>query len=278
MPDLKPIRVPDLQMMKRRGERIAMLTAYDYTMARLLDHAGLDVLLVGDSLGMVVLGYETTLPVTLDAMVHHTRAVSRGARRALVVADMPFLTYEASVADAVRNAGRLMQEGGAAAVKIEGGSPVLEAAARLVEIGVPVMGHLGLLPQHVHRVGGFKQQARLREDASQLLADAHALEAVGVFALVLEAIPAEVARTVTAELRIPTIGIGAGPHCDGQVLVSYDMLGLSQDGVPSFVKQYADLGAQVAAAASQYAADVREGHFPPPNPRVPGETKMLETK
>src|SRR5580658_254277 len=270
MPEAQRIRVPDLEAKKRRGERIAMLTAYDYTMARLLDRAGIDVMLVGDSLGMVVLGYETTLPVTLDAMVHHTRAVSRGTNRALVVADMPFLTFQVRVSEAVRNAGRLIQEGGAAAVKIEGGSAVVEAAARLVEVGIPVMGHLGLLPQSVHQLGGFRRQATLDEDAEQLLADAQALEEAGAFAVVLESIPAEVARAVTKELRIPTIGIGAGPYCDGQVLVSYDMLGLSQNGVPAFVKRYADLGEQTVAAVRAYADDVRTGRFPSaPRQRAP---------
>ena len=275
MPEANRIRVPDLESKKRRGERIAMLTAYDYTMARLLDRAGIDVMLVGDSLGMVVLGYETTLPVTLDAMVHHTRAVSRGAERALVVADMPFLTFQLSVPEAVRNAGRLIQEGGAAAVKMEGGGAVVEAAARLVEVGIPVMGHLGLVPQSVHQLGGFRRQATLDEDAGQLLADAHALEAAGAFAVVLESIPAEVARGVTKELRIPTIGIGAGPYCDGQVLVSYDMLGLSQDGVPAFVKRYAELGDQTVAAVRAYADDVRTGRFPAPHQRAPAPVLAL---
>jgi len=260
--------VPDLEAGKRRGERIVMLTAYDYTMARLLDRAGIDVLLVGDSLGMVVLGYETTLPVTLDAMVHHTRAVSRGAQCALVVADMPFLTFQVSVVEAVRNAGRLIQEGGAAAVKMEGGAAVVEATARLVEVGIPVMGHLGLVPQSVHQLGGFRQQARAEGEAEVLLADAQALEEAGAFAVVLESISAEVAREVTAALRILTIGIGAGPFCDGQVLVSYDMLGLSQDGVPPFVKRYADLGEQAVAAAQAYAADVRAGRYPAPGSRT----------
>jgi 3-methyl-2-oxobutanoate hydroxymethyltransferase len=267
MPETKRIRVPDLEARKQRGEKVAMLTAYDYTMARLLDSAGIDVLLVGDSLGMVVLGYETTLPVTMEAMVHHTRAVSRGARRALVVADMPFLTYQITVPDALRNAGRLVQEGGAAAVKVEGSGAVLEAVARLVEVGIPVMGHLGLLPQSIHQLGGFRQQARLREQAAQLLSDARALESAGAFAVVLESIPAEVAKAVTAELRIPTIGIGAGPYCDGQVLVSFDMLGLSPDHVPSFVRRYADLGEQTVAAAKAYVEDVRAGRFPAPDHR-----------
>jgi 3-methyl-2-oxobutanoate hydroxymethyltransferase len=260
----KRIRVPDLKEKKKRGEKIAVLTAYDATMARLLERAGIDVLLVGDSLGMVVLGYETTLPVTLDAMVHHTAAVSRGASRALVVADMPFLTFQVSVTEAVRNAGRLIQEGGAAAVKIEGGAVIVDVAQRLVEIGIPVMGHLGLLPQSVHQLGGYRQQARLEQDAEKLIADARALEQAGVFAIVLESIPAEVAREATAALAIPTIGIGAGPHCDGQVLVSYDALGLFNGAVPPFVKQYARLGEQVVAAAKAYAEDVREGRFPAP--------------
>ena len=268
MTDMKRIRLPDLEAKKRRGEKIAMLTAYDYTMARLLDRAGIDVLLVGDSLGMVVLGYETTLPVTLDAMVHHTRAVSRGVERALVVADMPFMTYQLGVEEALRNAGRLIQEGGAAAVKIEGGGASVEVASRLAEAGIPVMGHLGLLPQHVHQLGGFRQQARLEADAEQLLADAQALEEAGAFAIVLESIPASVAAAVTADLQIPTIGIGAGLDCDGQVLVSYDMLGLSQDGVPPFVRRYADLGGQTVAAAKAYADDVRAGRFPPATQRT----------
>jgi 3-methyl-2-oxobutanoate hydroxymethyltransferase len=266
--DTKRVRLPDLEAKKRRGEKIAMLTAYDFTMARLLDRAGVDLLLVGDSLGMVLLGYETTLPVTLDAMVHHTRAVSRGTERALVVADMPFMTYQVSAEEALRNAGRLIQEGGAAAVKLEGGGASVMVAARLVEAGIPVMGHLGLLPQHVHQLGGFRQQARLEADAEQLLADAQALEEAGAFAVVLESIPASVAAAVTADLQIPTIGIGAGPDCDGQVLVSYDMLGLSQDGVPPFVRRYADLGAQTTAAAKAYAEDVRAGRFPAASQRI----------
>jgi 3-methyl-2-oxobutanoate hydroxymethyltransferase len=259
---VKKVRVPDLKEKKRRGEKIVMLTAYDATMARLLDRAGIDVLLIGDSLGMVIEGYDTTLPVTLDAIVHHTRAVSRGAARALVVADMPFLTYQVDVAEAVRNAGRLLQEGGAAAVKIEGGRPVIDVARRLVEIGIPVMGHLGLVPQSVHQLGGFRRQAKLENDAEKLIEDARALEKAGSFAIVLESIPSEVSRRVTAELSIPTIGIGAGPHCDGQVLVSYDMLGLSEEFVPPFAKQYAHLGQSIVEAAKAYADDVRQGRFP----------------
>ena len=258
----KPIRAPDLKEKKRRGEKIAMLTAYDATMARLLDRAGIDVLLVGDSLGMVILGYETTVPVTIEETLHHTRAVARGARRALVVADMPFLTYQVSMPEAVRNAGRLMQEGRAAAVKLEGGRAVLEVTERLVDVGIPVMGHLGLLPQSVHQLGGFRRQATDQPSAEQLIEDAHNLETAGAFAVVLESIPEEVALAVTRELTIPTIGIGAGPHCDGQVLVSYDALGLFDEFVPPFVKQYAQLGAEIVSAAQAYADDVRASRFP----------------
>jgi 3-methyl-2-oxobutanoate hydroxymethyltransferase len=239
-----------------------MLTAYDATMARLLDRAGVDVLLVGDSVGMVVLGHGTTIPVTLDAMVHHTAAVSRGAARALVVADMPFLTYQVSPEDAIRNAGRLVQQGGAAAVKLEGGGPVLEAVRRLVSIGIPVMGHLGLQPQSVHAVGGYVRQATDEAGALALVHDARALEEAGAFAVVLESIPSAVARSVTAALTIPTIGIGAGPHCDGQVLVSHDMLGLFDGPIPSFVRQYARLADTVQAATRAYVDDVRGGRFP----------------
>jgi 3-methyl-2-oxobutanoate hydroxymethyltransferase len=258
----KPIRAPDLKEKKRRGEKIAMLTAYDATMARLLDRAGIDVLLVGDSLGMVILGHETTVPVTLEETIHHTRAVARGARRSLVVADMPFLTYQVSLPEAVRNAGRLMQEGRTAAVKLEGGRAVLEVTERLVDVGIPVMGHLGLLPQSVHQLGGFRRQAADQPSAERLIEDAHNLETAGAFAVVLESIPEEVALAVTRELTIPTIGIGAGPHCDGQVLVSYDALGLFDEFVPPFVKQYAQLGAEIVSAAQAYAEDVRSSRFP----------------
>jgi 3-methyl-2-oxobutanoate hydroxymethyltransferase len=257
----KRVRVRDLQQKKERGEKIAMLTVYDATMARLLDRAGIDVFLVGDSLGMVIEGHDTTLPVTLDAVRHHTQAVARGARRALVIADMPFLTYQVSPAEGVRNAGTLIQHG-AAAVKLEGGRAVAEVVNRLVEAGVPVMGHLGLLPQHVHQLSGYRMQARSQEDADQLIEDARAIEQAGAFSVVLESIPAEVARTVTQELSIPTIGIGAGPFCDGQVLVSYDAFGLNDEFVPSFVKQYANLGELMVEAARDYAEDVRCGRFP----------------
>jgi len=258
----KRVRAPELKEMKQRGEKIAMLTAYDALMARLLEEAGIDVLLVGDSVGMVLLGYDTTLPVTLEAMVHHTRAVSRGASRALLVADMPFLTYQVSPEEALRNAGRLMQEGGAQAVKIEGGRAVVETARRLVDTGIPVMGHLGLIPQSVNQLGGYRRQARSKDEARRLLEDARALEGAGAFAVVLECIPEEVARTVTAALSIPTIGIGAGPFCDGQVLVSHDALGLTGDAAPSFVKQFAQLGAELTAGVRAYIQEVKAGSYP----------------
>ena len=258
----KRMRVPDFVARKRRGEKIVMLTAYDATMARLLDRAGVDALLVGDSLGTVILGLETTLPVTLDAVVHHTRAVVRGAERAFVIADMPFLTFQISVAEAVRNAGRLLQEGGAAAVKLEGGRPVADVVKRLVDVGIPVMGHLGLQPQSVHQAGGYVKQATQPAAVDALMLDALALQDAGAFSMVLESIPADVARTVTGELAIPTIGIGAGPDCDGQILVSYDMLGLFDGFVPSFVHQYAKLGDAVVTATREYAADVRAGRYP----------------
>jgi 3-methyl-2-oxobutanoate hydroxymethyltransferase len=250
--------------MKTRGEKITVLTAYDAGMARLLDRAGIDVILVGDSLGMVVLGYETTIPVTLDTMIHHTAAVSRGAKRALIVGDMPFLTYHASLEEAVRNAGRMIQEGGAAAVKIEGGRPMAPVVRRLTEIGIPVVGHIGLTPQSVHALGGFRQQGRDEKAAGNLLADAKAIEEAGAAAVVLESIPAELGRQVTSSLSIPTIGIGAGPDCDGQVLVSHDVFGLLDGPSPPFARQYAKLGEALMTAAGAYIADVRAGSFPPP--------------
>jgi 3-methyl-2-oxobutanoate hydroxymethyltransferase len=258
------IRIPDLQRKKKLGQKITMLTAYDATMARLLDRAGVDALLVGDSLGMVILGHDTTIPVTLDAMVHHAQAVSRGAERAFVVADMPFLSWQASQADAIRNAGRLMQEGRVSAVKIEGGLHAADTVRRLVEIGIPVMAHIGLVPQAIHQLGGYHVAGRTQEEADRLVEDALALEQAGAFAIVLECIPAEVAAAVTTKLAIPTIGIGAGPHCDGQVLVSYDAFGLYDEIAPKFVKQYAHLGDEMIAAAKQYIAEVEHGEFPDP--------------
>ncbi len=262
MKPLSRVRVTDLLEKKRSGEKIAMLTAYDATMAALLDRAGVDVILVGDSVGMVMLGYDTTLPVTLDAMVHHTAAVVRGVRRALVVADMPFMTYQAAVDDAVRNAGRLIQEGGASAVKLEGGRSMVDVVKRLVDVGIPVMGHVGLQPQSVNQVGGFRKQGTSPEQADAILADAEALQAAGAFTIVLESVPPQVAQRITGALHVPTVGIGAGPHCDGQVLVSHDMLGLSDGYIPSFVKRYAALADTVVTAAGAYVDDVREGRFP----------------
>src|SRR5256886_7863970 len=258
----RKVRAPDLTARKARGEGIVMLTAYDATMARLLDQAGIDVLLVGDSLGQVILGLDTTIPVTLDAVIHHTRAVTRGASRRLVVANMPFRTYQVSAEEALRNAARLFQEGGAAAVKLEGGRSVADAVRRLTAAGIPVMGHVGLTPQHVHRLGGMRQQAREEEAAQELIRDALALEDAGAFAVVVEAVPDAVAEAVTSRLKIPTIGIGAGPHCDGQGLVSYDVFGPFDAFVPSFLRQYARLGDSILSAAKGFASDVRQGAYP----------------
>ncbi len=256
------VRTTELRARKQRNEKIAILTAYDAAMARLFERAGVDVLLVGDSVGMTLLGYDSTIPVTLDMMVHHAAAVVRGTERALVIADMPFLACQTDVDTAVRNAGRLIQEAGAAAVKVEGGRAVMSAVRRLVEVGIPVMGHLGLLPQSVNQLGGYGRRAKSPEDAETLMAEAQALQQAGAFAIVLECIPPELAARVTARLEIPTIGIGAGPDCDGQVLVSHDMLGLAGGRVPSFVKAYADLAESIVQAARTYADEVRHAQFP----------------
>lgn len=253
-----------LREMKDRGERISMLTAYDYPIARLLDEAGIEVILVGDSLAMVGLGYETTLPVTMEEMLHHVRAVSRGVKRALLVADMPFGSFQASVEEGVRNAGRFLKEAGAQAVKLEGGREVADLTRRLTSVGIPVMGHLGLTPQMVHQFGGFKVQGRTAAAAERLREDALLLEEAGVFALVLEGIPWQVAEVITKELRIPTIGIGAGSSCDGQVLVTNDLLGLFDDFTPKFVKRYANLKETIAAAFTRYRQEVKAGEFPGP--------------
>ena len=253
-----------LREMKDRGEKISMLTAYDYPIARLLDEAGIEVILVGDSLAMVGLGYETTLPVTMEEMLHHVRAVSRGVKRALLVADMPFGSFQASVEEGVRNAGRFLKEAGAQAVKLEGGREVADLTRRLTSVGIPVMGHLGLTPQMVHQFGGFKVQGRTAAAAERLREDALLLEEAGVFALVLEGIPWQVAEVITTELRIPTIGIGAGSSCDGQVLVTNDLLGLFDDFTPKFVKRYANLKETIAAAFTRYRQEVKAGEFPGP--------------
>jgi 3-methyl-2-oxobutanoate hydroxymethyltransferase len=256
------VRITEFKARKSRGEKIAMLTAYDAIIARLLESAGVDMLLVGDSVGMASLGYESTLPVTLDMMVHHTAAVIRGTQRALVVADMPFLTYQASIEDAVRNAGRLLQEGGAAAVKLEGGYAISDVVRRLVQVGIPVMGHVGLLPQSVNQMGGYRKRGTQPQEVLSLFADALALQEAGAFAVVLESIPSDVAARITSQLEIPTIGIGAGPECSGQILVSYDMLGLFDQFVPPFVKPYANLAETIVTATRAYVDDVRSLRFP----------------
>jgi 3-methyl-2-oxobutanoate hydroxymethyltransferase len=256
------VTIHTLRQMKERGEKIAMLTAYDATFARLLDDGGADVLLVGDSLGMVVQGNDTTLPVTLEEMAYHCRAVVRGAKRAHVVGDMPFMTYQASVEQGMANAGRLIKEGGCHSVKLEGGAQHAELVSRLVGAGIPVMGHIGLTPQSYHQLGGFKVQGREQGGREKLVSDALALEEAGVYAIVLEAIPADIAREITEKLSIPTIGIGAGVACDGQVLVSYDMLGMDETFKPRFVRRFATLGATIKEAVGQYVAEVRGSTFP----------------
>ncbi|MBL0214468.1 MAG: 3-methyl-2-oxobutanoate hydroxymethyltransferase [Myxococcales bacterium] len=256
------VTIHSLRQMKQKGERIAMLTAYDATFARLLDESGADVLLVGDSLGMVVQGHETTLPVTLDEMAYHCRAVVRGTRRAHVVGDMPFMSYQASIEQAMTNAGKLMKEGGCHSVKLEGGAVHAELVRKLVSAGIPVMGHIGLTPQSYHQLGGFKVQGRDAGGRERLLEDALALEDAGCYAIVLEAIPADIAKDITAALSVPTIGIGAGTACDGQVLVSYDMLGMDETFKPRFVRRYATLGATIKDAVAHYVDDVRTGAFP----------------
>ncbi|MEN8181997.1 MAG: 3-methyl-2-oxobutanoate hydroxymethyltransferase [Myxococcota bacterium] len=250
-----------LAQRKRRGERISMLTAYDFSFARIFDEAGIDVILVGDSLGNTVQGLDTTLPVTLDEAIYHTRLVARAARRALVVGDMPFGSYQISPEDAVRNAIRFVKEGGAHAVKLEGGCKAAAAIERIVTAEIPVMGHVGLTPQSVHRMGGFRVQGRGEAGRRRVLEDARAVEEAGAFAVVLEGVPAPLAAEISGGLRIPTIGIGAGPGCDGQVLVMHDLLGLS-DWTPSFVKQYANLGALASQAARRFAEEVETGKFP----------------
>ncbi len=255
------ITIPSLRRRKRRGEKITMLTAYDFAFAQIFDTAGIDVLLVGDSLANVVQGRETTLPVTMDEAIYHTRLVSRGARRALVIGDMPFGSYQVCAEEAVRNAVRFVKEGGAHAVKLEGGTAVLDTIRRIVAAEIPVMGHVGLTPQAIHRMGGHRVQGRTEKSRARVLADARAVEEAGAFAVVLEGMPVELAREVTALLSIPTIGIGAGVHCDGQVLVMHDLLGLS-DWTPSFVKQYANLGSLASQAARSFAEEVASGKFP----------------
>jgi 3-methyl-2-oxobutanoate hydroxymethyltransferase len=255
------VTVPSLARRKLRGEKLTMLTAYDFTFAQIFDGAEIDLLLVGDSLGNVMQGQDTTLPVTLDDIVYHTRAVARAARRALVVADMPFGSYQISAEDAVRNAVRCIKEGGAHAVKLEGGVHVADAIARITAADIPVMGHVGLTPQSIHRMGGHRVQGRNDDSRERVLADARAVEAAGAFALVIEGVPADLGREITQSVAIPTIGIGAGVDCDGQVLVMHDLLGLT-DWSPSFAKQYANLGSLAAQAARSFAEEVANAKFP----------------
>ena len=256
--DLKPVTVPDFLAARARGQRLTMLTAYDYTMAKLLDAAGVDSLLVGDSLGMVVQGHSDSLSVTLDEIIYHTKMVVRGSKRCLIVADLPFMTYQISPQQALENAGRLMKEGGAHAVKLEGGVRSAATIAAIAAADIPVMGHVGLTPQSVRRLGGFKVQ----RDEAKITEDAKAVEQAGAFAVVLECLPAEAARRITAALTVPTIGIGAGAGCDGQILVTHDMLGFYDDFRPRFVKQYGDVGAAIRRAATDYCREVRDGRFP----------------
>ena len=256
------VTIGQIKEMKQKGEKIPMLTAYDYATARLIDEVGVPVILVGDSLGMVVLGYESTIPVTMEEMLHHTRAVVKGTKRALVVGDMPFMTYHAKISDALYNAGRFLQEGGAQAVKLEGGEPMAEAVHRVVECGIPVMGHIGLTPQSMHQLGGFKVQGKSPEAATRLIKDAQALEEAGVFSIVLESIPTPLAKIITQKVGVPTIGIGAGPWCDGQVQLISDLLGLFTDFVPKHAKQYAKLFDTIKKATADYISEVQNGTFP----------------
>ncbi len=277
--------VLDVQRFKEEGQRFAVLTAYDYLSAKILDEAGIPVLLVGDSLGMVMLGYPTTLPVTMDDMVHHAKAVSRGAHQALLVGDLPFMSYHASMEQAITSAGRFIQEAGMHAVKLEGGGRVVEIVERLSAMGIPVMGHLGLTPQFVHQMGGFKVQGKSDKQAARIVADAKALEQAGAFSIVLEGVPSELATRVTKALRIPTIGIGAGSGTDGQVLVVHDMLGLTTGKAPKFVKRYANLAQEITRAAQTYAQEVGDGTFPGPEysysstgSAAPSKAKLNEVK
>jgi len=258
----KKVTLPLIQAMKARHEVISMLTAYDYPTALIMDQAGLDIILVGDSLGMVVLGYENTLPVTMDEMIHHCKAVARGAKYALLVGDMPFLSYQISTTEALRNAGRFLQEGGMNAIKLEGGSERAETIRAIVDAGIPVMGHLGLTPQSVHKLGGYRPQGRDAEAAFQLIENAQILQEAGCFSLVLESIPGKLAELVSQRLAIPTIGIGAGAGCDGQVLVTHDLLGIFERFTPKFVKRYASLAGEMRKAFSEFKAEVKANTFP----------------
>lgn len=259
---LRRVTTRRLQDMKKQGKRISCLTAYDALIARILDDAGIDLILVGDSLGNIVQGHETTIPVTLDDIIYHTKAVVKGVQRALVVADMPFMSYQVSPEEAFRNAGRLMKEAGASAVKVEGGHRVCEAVRRMTEAGIPVMAHLGLTPQSINQFGSYRARGQNTEEAQEMLRDAKELEEAGAFAVVLEKIPMQLAQKITESLTIPTIGIGAGPHCDGQILVYSDMLGLTIDFSPRFVRRYDSLHKRVDDSVSRYIQDIQSGNFP----------------
>lgn len=260
----KKVTIADLHNKKRDGKKITMLTAYDYPMAKLVDDAGLDVILVGDSLGMVVLGYDSTVPVTMDEMIHHAKAARRGTKYAFLVGDMPFMSYQLSKEEAVRNAGRFMKEAGCDAVKLEGGDEVFDVTKAIIDAGIPVLGHIGLTPQTVSKLGGYKVQGKDAKAAKKLLDQALGLEKAGCFAIVLECVPDKVAKHITEKLKIPTISCGAGVECDGQVLVTNDMIGIFDRFVPKFVKQYVKLSSLIADAFKRYKADVESGKFPAP--------------
>lgn len=256
------ITINDFFKKKAEGQKITMLTAYDYPFAQIVDEAGIDAILVGDSLAMVIQGFENTLPVTMDEMVYHTKMVSRAVKGAMVIGDMPFMSYQGSVEEAVKNAGRFLKEAGASAIKVEGGREVAGQIEAITKAEIPVMAHIGLTPQAIHRMGGYKVQGRGDEAARRLLEDAHVVEEAGAFSVVLEAVPSELAKKITSELRIPTIGIGAGPHCDGQVLVIHDLLGLFERFMPRFVKRYANLKDEALRAVRSYKEEVEKGIFP----------------
>ena len=272
----KPITTSTIRQMKVDGRPSTMITAYDYAMARNVDEAGIDMILVGDSVGNVLLGYSSTIPVTMDAMIHHTQAVVRGTKYALVVGDMPFMSYQASEAEGLMNAGRFLKEGGCAAIKLEGGSEVCPLVKKMVTAGIPVMGHIGLTPQSVNQFGGFKVQGKDVAAAQKLLDDAKALEAAGAFSIVLECVPAALAAKVSELISIPTIGIGAGNGCDGQVLVCNDLLGVSNGFTPKFVKKYRDLHQEIVGAVSEYISDVRDRSFPAPEHTFKIDDEVLE--
>ena len=270
------VNIGEIREMKQRGEKIPMLTAYDYAFAKIIDEAGVPLILVGDSLGMVILGYESTIPVTMDEMIHHVKAVVRGTKHALVIGDMPFMTYHVSIEDTLRNAARFIQEGGAQAVKLEGGEVVADKVSRLISCGIPVQGHIGLTPQSVNQLGGYKVVGKTPEVAVRLLNDAKALEEAGAFSIVLECVPAPLSQLITERVTVPTIGIGAGKGCDGQVQVISDILGLFTDFVPKHAKQYAKLNQTVTTAVTDYIAEVKAGDFPTPKQSYEMDKDILD--